>query len=313
MAKIIQRKRVARSLGHTLLAVGALMVLGFGWMFFHALSHTGADLLLDPASGDAKLVAALKDLRAKARTDQRDLSPDRTTLADALRQSHLSARSLVDIGRNLHIETADDTSTALVYQAAVRRGHEELRRHPRGAFAEVRPTVAALNTMRGLLWKVVDSGDKRFLDDIYQLDCDLMRWIGPDDTELQDAKVRACIGAAGCLDLKGNASEAIALLQGLNEEQLTDDQRVRLCWIRGLALWELERYADAAVDLKRVAANGRYKHRKDALPALVLSYTRIGQFAEARAACRELQAAYPDSPLIPHVAAELREATRSEQ
>ncbi len=242
---------------------------------WHFRFSSETNVALAKTSGDPHLYAWIKKWQRSSQFGKAASPESRSALEKILKGTDLSAQALIDTGREIHITSGDDVTTALIYAAGVRQGHKELAKNAASG-AQVRPLLFALDSTRGVFWKVIDSGHLELVDDAYVLCTDLARWIPPGDPDLESGRQHGKIGAAGCLYLKGQIQDALVAIEHIDKQKLKDNERLGVEWIHSLALFDSGRLLDALPKFREIAEHSHFHHSKDALPFLALALARTG-------------------------------------
>jgi Flp pilus assembly protein TadD len=137
-------------------------------------------------------------------------------------------------------------------------------------------------------------------------------WVSPADEQLQNARAHGFIGAAECLYVMGKTNDAIAAALAIDTSAMNQEQRSSVGWIRGLSLFDAERYQEAIPELSLVAARPTSeKHTSDAHALLILALLRSGRFEDAAGSYRSFSASNPASRLVTQVNLEFNARARS--
>jgi hypothetical protein len=207
--------------------------------------------------------------------------PDRRAqLLQLLGKTRLSCLSLISIGRAISFQSMDDWTEAAFYATAALHGHRELAGYPDGA-NESRPIIDALNSVQSRLWKIIDGGDLTFVDALYSLNCDLVRWIPADDSDLQDARAYGLIGRAECLWAMGKNDDAVSAAESIDTASMSAQEKQAAAWIYGLTLFSKDRFSEAINQFQVIATDPSYKYSEDAYRFLIVSLARCARTDEA--------------------------------
>jgi hypothetical protein len=256
----------------------ALIAIITSLFFYRALRES--DPLLAKASPDPDLRHWLAEW--KTSDHKPSTAADRAQLEKILSSTTLSCTELIELGRLAQVSFNDDPLTAEIYGRAFRKGHDELAAN--GLSPERKRTLLiALNSTRSHMWRVIDGGHHEFVPAMSVMTRDLVYYVSPDDRDLKDARIRAEIGAAGCLYLEGKINEAVASVQNMDARGWTSSERIRLGWIKGLILFQAGKYSEAQPELAIGSQKcAEYKHAPDARALAVINALRMGNLEEAR-------------------------------
>lgn len=239
----------------------------------------------EKAAGDPSLVSWLFDWQ-RTKADTASLQDRRTELQQILGKTPLTSLSLITIGRTISFQSNDDWTEATFYAAAISHGSMELTHFPNGA-AESRQIIDALSSIRTRLWKLVDGGDRTFVNVLYELNCDLVRWIPANDRDLRDARVHGFIGGAECLWAMGRIDDAVSAAEAIDTASMTEEEKQGVAWIRGLALFSKGRFSDAINQFRLVASDPNNKYAEIASRLLIVSLARSASADEANSRFEE--------------------------
>lgn len=191
--------------------------------------------------------------------------------------------TLLSIGTAISFHSADDWIAAAFYAEAAVRAHAELQKVHSDCLP-VRRLLVAMTLAKSTLWRVVDAGDKTFVDPLYTLNRDLANYIPAQDPKLRNAKVHGFVGTAECLWLKGEFFEAQETLAPLDSRTLTVDQVRAVAWIRGLIFLSMNRYEDARDQFQIVVNSPRFLYSENASRWLAVCLAHCSKVTEANAA-----------------------------
>lgn len=235
------------------------------------------------ASSDRRLSAWLAEWRKTARPGRQATDVQRAELEQILAARKLSCQNLLDIGKGINVYSSDDLTTAYFFRAAITQGDRELADCAPGS-EESRPILVAMNSTKPLLWRVIDGGDRRFLDALWVLNNDLVKWISSNDAALSNARLHGYVGIAECLYATNRTEEAIKASEAIDTRNLDDDQRVAVAYIRGLSLFDAKRYAEALPELQIAAERVEgWQHQPDARGVYILALCYENKIPEAEA------------------------------
>jgi hypothetical protein len=211
---------------------------------------------------------------------------DRIELQSFLKRTPLSCLALIGIGRAISLQSTDDWTPAAFYAAAASRADKELA-HPSAGDRQALAILVGLNSAKITLWKVVDGGDRSFVDSFFALNSDLIHWIPDTNASLRDAKAHGYVGAAECLWVMGQNAEALAAAQSINTSSMDDEEKRAVAWIRGLALYTNGLFAPAADQFRIVTMDPEFKYTENAWCLLAISLARSQKLDEADTAVQE--------------------------
>jgi hypothetical protein len=217
-------------------------------------------------SPDQRLVEWLDNWRMNLVAGKLPTAVDQERLLDILDTTPLSWQSLFRIGKAYRDVSGDALTASRFYTAAVTRADRELQQYEPGASA-ARPILMAMNDSRRLLWEVADNiqtNDRRCVEALELVFVELKRRVVPGDPTLGDAREHAIIGVPECIYLLGHADQALPLLMALDTSGMTDNEKLGVAWIRGLALYQTRHFETAARQFHIVAQDGSYQYAQDA-------------------------------------------------
>jgi len=116
---------------------------------------------------------------------------------------------------------------------------------------------------------------------LYNLNCELVRWVPPNDKFLRSARVHGYIGGAECLWAMGRIDEALAAAQAIDTSSLSADELQGVAWVRGITLYSKGQFAQAAVQFEKPTGNPKFKYAESLNRLLIVSLARAGQTEEA--------------------------------
>jgi hypothetical protein len=232
---------------------------------------------------DTRLVNWIADLREKLVHGEKPAADDRVVLEEILQNTPLSCRDLIGTGNAIQAYCADDQITALFYAAADRQGHFELSRFAPGAH-DARPILMAMNSTKHLLWDFVDRAGRPYLDTMCLLNEDLIHWIAPGDSQLNNERIHGYIGLAECLYTQGKIDKAIVATNSIDISTLNSEQRIAMARIRGLALFRAKNYVDALPLFQIMAQEGSPAYSNEGWKMVVATLAKSGDTAGANAA-----------------------------
>ncbi len=173
-------------------------------------------------------------------------------LAQILGHARASCEMLYQFGNSLDEVTGDHRASAVVFVAAVARGHEELAQF--GNFCDgMRPILQAMKGCEALFWR---TGSAPYLGSIDVINTDLDRWVPAGDSQLGWTRAWAKIGHAECLYFKGKNDEAIAAYEKIDPRQLGDEQRTGLAYSYAMALDRARPHREAIPQLRTATGSG---------------------------------------------------------
>jgi tetratricopeptide (TPR) repeat protein len=256
------------------------------------------------AANDPSLSAWLNEWQ-RSRIDVAMLPDRRPQLLQLLGKTRLSCLTLISIGRAISFQSMDDWTEAAFYATAALHGHGELAGYPDGA-NESRPIIDAFDSVQSRLWKVIDGGDLTFIDALYSLNCDLVRWIPANDGDLQDARAYGLIGRAECLWAMGKNDDAISAAESIDVTSMSIQEKQAAAWIYGLTLFSKDRFSEAIDQFQVVAADPSYKYCEDAYRFLIVSLARSARTDEANYRLDEwIRRYHPNSQQVKSVLARM--------
>lgn len=110
--------------GRMLLAAGSLfLILASGTLLTRSSKHIAASTY---STGDRALDEWVSEWRRDRKRGEATRPQSQVALRNILSKTNLSCATLVEVGRQMHVDTDDDLTTAIVYAAASRRGDSEL-------------------------------------------------------------------------------------------------------------------------------------------------------------------------------------------
>jgi hypothetical protein len=213
-----------------------------------------AEVAVSLASADPHLAGWLAQRKQNAAAGNAVSLAELSQLQSILKESNLTPVKLIELGKSVTLYS-DDVTTAMFYAEAIERGHYYLPSFDLGGDeAAAKLMLRALNSTKPLLWKVVDSGDRRFIPALTTLNADLVKYIAPgeSDSYLKNARAHGFIGSAECLYLTGTPEAAAAAALAIDTTGMNQEQRTGVAWIRAMALVQAHREAEAIADLRFV-------------------------------------------------------------
>jgi hypothetical protein len=230
------------------------------------------------ASSDPHLVAWLNSSREKL-SARRSLSEiDRGELQECLASTPLNWQTLFQIGKLYRDISGDPLTASRFCIAAAAQADLKLQKYENGA-TEARPALTAMNDARRLLWEVVDNvrPDPQCIRSLAMISADLARYVKPGDATLNDARLHGIIGVGECAYLMGENDRAIELLTNIDLSQMTDNERLGIAWISGMAFAQAGRWEEAAGQYQLVAADSSYQYSRAASVSLIVLLAKAGQ------------------------------------
>lgn len=233
------------------------------------------------ATADPKLAIWLAQWQS-SKFEQKYADDLNDELLQLLKTTHLSSLTLVSIGRSISFRCADERIIAAFFAAAALRAHKEFVQtiNP----TDARQMLVGLILAKPILWRVVDGGNRTFVDALYVLNCDLAYRIPVNDHELENARIHGFIGAAECLWLNGKNDDALKTLHLIDGCDLTAEQTRAAAWIRGLVFVSMNRYADAGREFQIVTQAPEYAYTESASRWLAVCLARSGKVADGNIA-----------------------------
>jgi len=211
---------------------------------------------------------------------------DRAELTTVLGRTKLSCELLAQIGAVFNEASGDSRTTAVFFGEAVSRGHKQLSGLSTGNL-EIGPVLRAMKGCESVLWECVDMGELKYVDRIDDLSRDIQRLVLPGDAALAWAVPWAKIDEAECVFLRdrsdgalANFEQAIGAVGAWNS--LTNEQKITIHWIEGLAYENAGQYDEAVPHLRIVADNLRYANAKAARVTLFMCLLAAHHEDEAR-------------------------------
>lgn len=209
-----------------------------------------------------------------------------------LRQTTASAVQLFALARSLHQKSPDDlTLASRFYEGASRMAHAELSEPapPDRRLALLRMMHDTMPDYKKVLWPRIEKYDSDSNSCLYRIYTDFAQHAPrAGDAALAEAVLHTRIGAAGCLYVRGQSEEALALLNEFAGDPMQPGENLAFQWVHGLVLYQLSRYAEAAAAFREVVATENPQAR-DAWPMLVKSLSRGGDRIAAREAFEKWQ------------------------
>jgi outer membrane protein assembly factor BamD (BamD/ComL family) len=252
---------------------------------------------------DSGLLAWAKAWEAAQPDSRPNSAAELQSLAGALGRSHLSAAQRLSVG-NLLNEAGDIATAELWYLSGIDSADREVAdakyQEPNGPVAliaerVVRPLLSGFDAAQSVFWAV--PGPEGGLAE--QKICDLEMPLPPqNDWDQRHEWIR--IGRAEALYQQRlylqALAEANAIANDANEprSRFTNDEKMELHWARGLVLFSLSRYQQAASELQILAsATPSQRHAEQAWPILINALCRLHHGTEAQAAFSEYSHRYP--------------------
>jgi tetratricopeptide (TPR) repeat protein len=241
--------------------------------------------LADPASlaragGDSRLAACIEAWEGRA-ISRKGLVAFADQFAQAVDSSPLAWNSLFQVGTAFNDLARDPTTTTVIYTAAFNKADAQLRGLSPGS-SEAQPILMAMNDARRLLWDAFDNyRDQDALATLAGINSDIAKWAASGDPLMDDARNHANIGVPECLYATGDMSRAIPLLMALDTKSMTANEKLGVWWIRGLALFHVGQYDQAARQLQSVADDPSYQYSEGACHLLEQCLVRLGRTNDA--------------------------------
>jgi tetratricopeptide (TPR) repeat protein len=243
---------------------------------------------------DPKVVEWLRIWRDDATVAENADEAVHNRLTEMLDGSPLRWDSLFKIGQAVADVSADSPTAAVFVRAAVLRADKQLQAIAPGS-DEAKPILIAMNDSRRLLWAAADYySDRDALETLATINADLVKWVSKGDPTLEDARRHGMIGVGECMFALGQVQGSIPALLALDTNGMTDNEKLGVAWIRGLALFSVGRYAQAAEQFRQVAKNPSYQYSRDASELAVYSFARQGNSVDAVEAYNVWQKRYGD-------------------
>jgi|GEM_PF-6096190 len=207
---------------------------------------------ITPAT-DSQLKAWSVALRRKLSEGGRAGPEDQLALRSILDKSPLSCRALMDFALSLRQYCDDDGIVAAVFGEVVRHGDRELIAFVPGSW-EAKGVLVAMNRTKNTFWRMPVNSDHTYIQLLLVLFNDSIKWISPDDSELQLDLYQAYSGRAECLMLLGELEPALAASEAIPDGVvITDAEKGSRAYGRSLILIQLGRHREA-IDFLRTAA-----------------------------------------------------------
>jgi hypothetical protein len=224
------------------------------------------------------LVRWRANLAAGRFTDEQN----RTELESIVRVSQLSFPTLLKIGQSMQDLANDSVTTAIVYSAAIAGADYQLQRYKPGE-DPAKSILVAMNDSRRLFWDAADfHQDRRSMETLKVINADLARWIKPGDPDLEDARRHAIIGIPECMFVMGDAHGAVPLLMAIDISSMTENEKLGVAWIRGLALFEDSQFEECLPQFQIVMDDSSYQYSKAACHYLFCALMATNRFSEAQ-------------------------------
>jgi hypothetical protein len=216
---------------------------------------------------------------------------DRETLRTELLSTVISPQDLGRIGDIFWRNGSDLDTGAVVYAAGVKEADAQL--------AKTTDSAARKHLLTWLfkaetpLWLAQETmHDIRVVPTLSLLDRDMVHYVSPQETDeqLRHCREDGLIGSAEVLYVSGNASAALKAATAIDDSKFFATGKVGVAWIRGLCLFDAERWAEAKPQFQLVADRGiNFAHRPDAMALLTACLLKTGHWQEGQAVFQQMQ------------------------